>query len=547
MKNVATFAAVSACLAALLGAGCLDAAVVEIGPCDGNATPTIRAAVDRLGDGDTLRFSNGEYHFFEEGAQEHFLASVGSSTGMKKVIMHLEGKCNVTVDGNGASFVFHGDSFPFVVERCNGVKICNFTSRVFRLPLVEFTIVEKSDDGFLCQFAAGSAPYETKDGEIFFEMDEGRTDSREREISMHALRYCHIKYLATPQCKCNKDTLATLFYPVSAEDRGEGKVFFRYVKDSHPKNAGKCSYPLNEPLCLLLGCGRSRSVMAFTDCRDVEVSDVNIRSGVAMGIVAEMCENIRILHYKVCPDNGSHVSLTADTIYLVDTKGSIEIADSEISWALDDAMNIHGNYMTLAKADGRGATLKTQHHAYGGYFPCRVGEEVEFTRGKGPAKEILGRAVIAEFPKPGRDAMEARIVFDHDIPDTWIGCDVANVSHAPKVWIHDNYFHDYMHNRLSAFADIVFERNRLRNGNVAILHDDLTGYWGECGPAHTLIARDNDCEDMRGAAFSFSVPFTDHALLENNRLKGKGADRPYNFGSGVRKTVKIRGTVEEKQ
>ena len=515
-------------------------AVVAVGPVKGNATPAVRAAAARLRDGDTLRFAKGEYHFFEEGAKEHFLASVGSSTGMKKVVMHLEGRRNVTVDGNGASFVFHGDSFPFVVERCNGVKIRNFTSRVFRLPLVEFAITEKNDEGFLCRFAEGSAPYETKDGEIFFDMDEGRTDSREREISMHALRYCHIQYIATPKCKCNKDTLASTFYPVAAEDRGGGNVFFRYVKDSHPKNAGKCSYPLNEPLCLLLGCGRSRSVMAFADCRDVEVADVAVRSGVAMGIVAEMCENIKIVRYSVRPDEGRHVSLTADSIFLVDTKGKIEIAESEVSWGLDDVMNIHGNYTILRKVDGPRAELGIPRFNYTGYFPYRVGETVEFSRGKGPGKQMLGRATITEFRKPGRDAERAAIVFDRDISADWIGCDVANVSHAPKVWIHDNYFHDYMHNRLSALADIVFERNRCRNGNVAILHDDLTGYWGECGPARTLVARDNVCEDMRAAAFTLAVPFKDHALLEKNQFKGSHADSPYNFGPGVRETVKIR-------
>ena len=515
-------------------------AVVEVGPVEGNATPAVRAAVERLKDGDTLRFAKGEYHFFEEGAKDHFLASVGSSTGMKKVVVHLEGKRNVTVDGNGASFVFHGDSFPFVAERCNGVKICNFTSRVFRLPLVEFVITEKNDEGFLCRFADGSAPYETKDGEIFFDMDEGRTDSREREISVHALRYCHIQYIMTPKCKRNKDTLASTFYPVAAEDRGGGNVFFRYVKDSHPKNAGKCSYPLNEPLCLLLGCGRSRSVMAFVDCRDVEVADVAVRSGVAMGIVAEMCENIKIVRYNVRPDEGRHVSLTADAIFLVDTKGNIEIADSEVCWGLDDVMNIHGNYTILRKVEGPRAELGIPRFNYTGYFPYRVGEQVEFSRGKGPGKQILGHATIKEFPKPGHDAERASIVYDRDIPAEWIGCDVANASHVPKVWIHDNHFHDFMHNRLSAFADIVFERNRLRNGNCAILHDDLTGYWGECGPARTLVARDNVCEDMRAAAFTFVVPFTDRARLENNRMKGRGADYPYHFGAGVRETVQIR-------
>ena len=251
------FIAVAVLCCATLAQG----AVMEVTPVEGNATPAVCAVAARLRDGDTLRFTKGEYHFFAEGAKEMFLASVGSSTGMKKVVVHLEGLKDVTIDGGGSSFVFHGDTFP-----------------------------------------------------------------------------------------------------------------------------------LNEPLCLLLGCGRTRSVMAFSNCRDVEVADVTARSGVAMGIVAEMCENIRILRYIVRPDEGRYVSLTADAIFLVDTKGRIEIADSEISWGLDDVMNIHGNYTTLGDVNGREVVLKIQHHFYAGYFPYRVGEKVEFTRGNGTSKELVGLA-----------------------------------------------------------------------------------------------------------------------------------------------------------
>ena len=115
-------------------------AVMDVAPVEGNATPVVRAVAARLKDGDTLRFAKGEYHFFEEGTKEMFLASVGSSTGMKKVVVHLEGLKDVTIDGGGASFIFHGDTFPFVAERCDGVKICSFTSRVFQLPLVIFVL-----------------------------------------------------------------------------------------------------------------------------------------------------------------------------------------------------------------------------------------------------------------------------------------------------------------------------------------------------------------------------------------------------------------------
>ena len=45
---------------------------------------------------------------------------------------------------------------------------------------------------------------------------------------------------------------------------------------------------------------------------------------------------------------------------------------------------------------------------------------------------------------------------------------------------------------------------------------------------------------MRGAAFTFPVPFSDRALLENNRFSGKGSGNPYRFGPGVKETVEIR-------
>ena len=521
-------------LASALVAGNTVGSVVEVGLVEGNATPAVAAAVARLRDGDTLRFAPGEYHFFEEGAKELFLASVGSSTGMKKVVLHLEGLKDVTVDGGGANFYFHGNTFPLVANRCDGLKVGNFTSRLPILPIVEFTIVEKGDDGFLCQFGKNHPPYKVApNGTIFFESEEGRIDSGAQELSVHALRYCQIQYIATPGCKCDRDTLASTFYAVAAEDRGNGRVFFRYVNDPHPKKAGKCSFPVNEPLCILLACKRNRSLMSITDCRDVEVADVTARSGSGMGIVADMCENIRILRYKVVPDEGNTVSITADTIFLVDTKGRIEIADSEICWALDDAMNIHGNYTTLASVEGRAAKLKIQRFNYAGYFPYRVGEKVAFMRGHGTGKETLGYAVVAEVPAPGREAAEASIVFDREIPPEWVGCDVANVSHAPTVWIHGNYIHDYLNIRLSAFADILFENNRLTNGQSVMMVDDLTGYWGECGPVHNLTVRNNDCADMRHTFFDFRVPFTGRAVLEGNRLSGAHADAPFNLGPGV--------------
>ena len=85
----------------VLAASVSFGSVVEVGPVEGNATPAVRAAVDRLGDGDTLRFAKGEYHFFEEGAKELFRASVGSLyislSGLEKIGQALA--CGCAADG----------------------------------------------------------------------------------------------------------------------------------------------------------------------------------------------------------------------------------------------------------------------------------------------------------------------------------------------------------------------------------------------------------------------------------------------------------------
>ena len=49
-----------------------------------------------------------------------------------------------------------------------------------------------------------------------------------------------------------------------------------------------------------------------------------------------------------------------------------------------------------------------------------------------------------------------------------------------------------------------------------------------------VTARNNDCADMRHTFFDFHVPFTGRALLEGNRIRGRNADKPYIFGSGVK-------------
>jgi len=512
----------------------LLAAIIGVEPMAGDNTARVVDAVSRLRDGDTLQFAKGEYHFYERQGKDLFVSSPGSSTGQKKVLVHLKDLRDVTVDGGEAHFVFHENIFPFVFENCERVKLRNFKSDVAQLSVAEFTCTENTKEGFLCKFAT-DIPYDIDDrGVITFNLDGGKVSSEDQEISVHALKWCQIHYLCGPACRRNKDTLASTFFTAKAEDRGNGLVFFRYFDEKHPKHISEFPFPVNQPIAFLLGCARNRSLAAVRDCRQVTVEDVHARTGVGMGLVFDMCEDVCIRRYKVKPDEGRWVSLTADTMFIVDCKGKIEIADSEVSWAMDDAMNIHGNYTTFKGVTGKRITVRHPHHAYSDYFPYRTGEKLEFSRGYGSARRTLGFAQIASFEKPAdREAREFDIVLDREVPAEWIGCDVANRSHVPTIHIHDNYFHDYMHLRLSAFADIVFENNRMENGNNVFLADDLTGYWGEFGPIHDITVRNNVIGKMRHGYYTFMVPITGRALFTGNKMHEDGLKSPFTFGGAV--------------
>ena len=62
------------------------AAVIGLRPLAGDSTAQVVEAASRLGDGDTLLFEKGEYHFHEKAGKDLFLASPGCETGVKNLM-----------------------------------------------------------------------------------------------------------------------------------------------------------------------------------------------------------------------------------------------------------------------------------------------------------------------------------------------------------------------------------------------------------------------------------------------------------------------------
>ena len=82
----------------------------------------------REGDSIVIRFYPGTYHFHEKGAaiKEYYISN-HDQDNPKKVGISLEGMKHLTLDGGGASFVFHGRMLPISLLHSENCVLKNFS------------------------------------------------------------------------------------------------------------------------------------------------------------------------------------------------------------------------------------------------------------------------------------------------------------------------------------------------------------------------------------------------------------------------------------
>lgn len=480
-------------------ASAVFAKTLTIGPIAGNATPHVAAAVMAMADGDTLLFKKGEYHFDVDGAHNEYVVSSGCKNGDKRVVFSLRGKKDVTIDGGGSTFIWHGRTFPFHCAHCPGLVLRNFESAIAGRSVVEPVVTEKSPEGFLCKFADPKC-YSVQSGNIVFDLEIGRFTTAERKISVHALDRCNINYLFAGDSTCPKVNLPASFVETDAEDRGDGCVFFRYRKGSVP-----FPYGVGSPIGFLLEIPRFRCTLFIEHCHGATVRNVSVRRGGGIALTAQCCNGLTLDGFNVRPYSGEKVANTADCIFLVNCRGQVVVKDCEISWSLDDAMNCHGNYFIIESVRGRTARVRhvlQRDLAYEGFFPFHAGDVVEFTH-PGSRADVLGTAVVESLQDCSTTSISATLTFKDDVSKLPAGTYVENITWIPNVTVTGCHFHDTLHLRLSGRGNWIVENNRFSRG-AGVLVEDLSSYWGEAGRTENMKIRNNvfnRFNSMGGGAF----------------------------------------------
>lgn len=493
-------------------------------------TAAVVRAARIMRNGDRIVFQRGTYHFRPDSAALMGLWPSNNTGGVKHVVFPLVGKDNISIDGGGSTFVFSGGTFPFAVIGCRNISIGNFSVTTENPPAVKFDVVEKDDSGFCVKMGNETKWVADEEGNVIFSLGGRSVRSRDGRISMHATDCININYLMTPASAGDKNEFPASFVGVKIKDIGGGKMRCSYYGDKHPKSI-PMPYAVGQPVVLNLAEKRLEAVCFIESSDGVRVKRVNVKRFGGMCFVAQRSGNIRYDRLSVMPPEGtSDVTATADIFQCINCYGKVVIENCKAGYSLDDAVNVHGNYLVVTNVKGRYMNLKAMHMQHEKFFPYRPGDEIEITEPH--TRRLITHAKVSYVKESETSNYDCQLVTDRDLDSVPVGSLVENITLCPNVVLKNNVFTHFPNIRLSGRGKILYKNNRISYCCCALVAFDLADYWYEAGRLSKLIVRDNvfnDCNALGGGS------------TINVGMSGWGDDAPKIHGTVVIKDNAVSG------
>ncbi len=453
-----------------------------------------------------LSCERGRYDFYPTHATKakYYISNTASfdeNPDVTKTIgILLQGLRNVTLDGNGSLFVFHGKQTMIVVDGCEEVAIRNLRLD-YEQPTVAEMTVEGIGAGFLDVAVHKDSRYEADNGAVTW-VGEGW---RFRDGPMQ-------EYDPLTDTTWRIDNAVAAAARVEEREPGRLRLFF---------DAGRMP-PTAVGRVLQTRDGIRDQVGALViRSRKVEWSDMGVHFMHGLGLVCQFSEDVSFERMELAPrpETGRTVAAFADFIHVSGCRGLIRVADSRFAGAHDDVINVHGTYLRVAgKPSADEVLLRFMHpQSYGfpAFFP---GDCIEFIRSESLA--AYAEAVVIEAALVDPHVM--RIKLDRDVPEALRGDDVVeNVTWTPEVEIVNNRMA-----RIPTRGVLVTTRGRaLIEGNrfermtmSAVLVAGDAGSWYESGSVDNLTIRDNTFVECGGA---------DHAVIAISPENSEAEEEQY--------------------
>lgn len=468
-------------------AGCFYGAAAgvryEVPAVEGDATEVLQQVIDMAiacGNGTEVRLAPGAtYHVYRTSATPK-LRYISNTTSerenpdnTKYITLYMQGAEGLTLDGNGAKIVTHGELTSFAIEQCAGVTLKNFTLDAADPSVPELTITESGDRHVRVKVTEPSRYEITADSTFYWTGEGWRFTEGLAQV-----------YFPDKKITWRYDN--PIRHGTKAVEAAPGTVDFFY-ESGHPFKVGEI-YQMRHTI-------RNQVCGFINESRDVTLENLNLQFVGNFGIVSQNSADITIDGCRMAPGDGSGRTCAgfADFLQFSGCRGHIEVDNCYFSGAHDDAINVHGTHLRIVEQPtDRSLRVRYMHDQSWGFNSFYPGDSIEIV----DVHTLLGKFAGRVTESKQLDNYEWLVTLDRKIGkvDVEDGRAVENVSATPSLTVTDSYF------TLVPTRGILVTTRRpvLIKGNTfdkipmpaIYISDDARG-WYESGPVRDVTITGN--------------------------------------------------------
>lgn len=469
-----------------------------------NASPVLQKALAKIkaeykeGEKVILRFPEGRYEFHEKGAavREYYISN-HDQTNPKKVGIALEDMKNLTLDGQGSEFVFHGRMLPVSLLRSENCLLKNFSIDFENPHIAQVKIVENDPQDGIVFEPAPWVDYRIAKDSIFEAYGEGWTMRHSWGIAFDGDTK-HLVYNTSD---------------IGCPTKGASEVAPRRIHAPGWKDARL----VPGTVVAMRGWGRPTPGIFLSHDVNTTIENVKVHYAEGMGLLAQLCENITLEKFGVCLKGDAdprYFTTQADATHFSGCKGKIVSCNGLYGGMMDDAINVHGTYLKVVKrVDDRTLVGRYMHGQSWGFEWGCPGDEVQFIRSN--TMELVGKQnkIISIRPydkEQTEGAREFLITFQEPVDQVineQSGFGIENLTWTPEVLFSGNVIRNNRA-RGSLFSTprkTIVENNLFdhTSGAAILLCGDCNG-WFETGACRHVIIRKNRFVNALTNLFQFT-------------------------------------------
>jgi len=462
----------------------------------------------------TLVLPSDTLHFYADKALEKYIAISNNDNSLKRVVFDLSHLKNFTLEGQGATLIFHGQLVPFVIEKAHNIAL-NHLSIDWDGPLYgqAEVIAVNQEERFFDLSIPLEWKYELHKGTLYFKTDRGWNDTGKNLFfypNGEGTVYQVDKYKLDPWGKWHSDSY-------QAEDLGNRRVRIHSLLEN----------PLPEKGWVWVSKGTDhrsdRLSPAFRLYRsfNINLNRITMYHSGAMGLIAEKSGDITIDSMKVTANRKKHraVSTTADATHFVNCKGMVTVRNSYFANMLDDAINVHGIYTKIEGINKNVISIRQIHQEQHGFDFAEPGDSLVIADNETlmPVDTVIVTGV--KWFNESYQEIETQDVIDAKILP---GFGVENISWSAGLTFVNNIVEKNRARGIlfSTRGKVHVEGNTFSNMMAGISISGDNNYWFESGPSRDVTITHNTFMNCTSGGKGNSVIMIAPMILKPEKTTG---------------------------